>query len=44
VYDRAKATFSLGSKDSEDVPVKLKDVLVEEAWLAIIDVLVLADK
>jgi len=32
-----KASFGLGSKDSEDVPVSLEDVLVEEAYPAIAD-------
>ena len=32
-----KASFGLGSEDSEDVPVSLKDVFVEEAYAAIAD-------
>jgi hypothetical protein len=32
-----KASFILGSEDSEDVPVPLEDVLVEEAYAAIAD-------
>jgi len=32
-----KASFILGSEDSEDVPVALEDVLVEEAYCAIAD-------
>jgi hypothetical protein len=32
-----KASFILGSEDSEDVPVSLEDVFVEEAYAAIAD-------
>jgi hypothetical protein len=32
-----KASFGLGTEDSEDVPVSLEDVFVEEAYAAIAD-------
>ena len=32
-----ESSFILGSEDSEDVPVSLEDVLVEEAYAAIAD-------
>jgi hypothetical protein len=35
--DGRKASFILGSEDSEDVPVALEDMLVEEAYAAIAD-------
>jgi hypothetical protein len=35
--DRGKAMFILGSEDSEQVPIAVEDVLVEEAYAAIAD-------
>jgi len=35
--DRGKAMFILGSEDTEEVPIAVEDVLVEEAYAAIAD-------